>query len=65
MTGLRPGSYVLYSWQARGYPYRDPLFMKKYEVKGTLLRVEENGLVTTELRVLDDPPEDFSAPRDR
>jgi hypothetical protein len=51
---VEPGNYHLYAWSyLDGAGYRNADFMKSYDVRGTLLRVEGAGTMTVDLKVLD------------
>ncbi|HET9131530.1 MAG TPA: hypothetical protein VFO86_11305, partial [Terriglobia bacterium] len=50
-----PGAYHLYSWvELDGEAYRNDEFMKKYDERGTAVRVETSGNVVANLNVLEE-----------
>jgi hypothetical protein len=54
IAAVIPGTYKVFGWKAAGNPYRDPLFLKKFEGRETQVRVEPAGRVSLELRILDE-----------
>jgi hypothetical protein len=54
---VAPGSYHLYSWaELDGAAYRNEEFMKKYDGRGTAVRVEKSGKVVADLSLLEEVP---------
>jgi hypothetical protein len=50
-----PGAYHLYVWfELEGAAYRNAEFMKKYDDRGTPVRVEKDGHVTADLKLVDE-----------
>lgn len=50
-----PGSYHLYSWiEMDGAAYRNQEFMKKYDDRGTPVRIEKKGKVAADLNPVDE-----------
>jgi hypothetical protein len=54
MTTVNPGTYGIYAWKAAGNPYRDPLFLKKFEGKETRVVVEPTRRISLDLKTLDE-----------
>ena len=50
-----PGSYHLFSWiELDGAAYRNEEFMKKYDGRGTPVRIEKDAKVTVDLKLVDE-----------
>jgi protocatechuate 3,4-dioxygenase beta subunit len=60
MRGLRPGEYKLFAWEVMEEgEFFDPEYLKSYEDRGTAIRLEKSGHLSTSLKVipaLADPP---------
>ena len=53
VRGITPGEYHAYAWtDAPATAFRNAEFMKVFEGKGTPVRLEQNGKITAELKVL-------------
>jgi len=54
LSCVRPGNFHLYAWrQLEGTAYRNAAFMKRFESKGTSVRVESGGSVAVNAAALD------------
>jgi len=54
IRAVAPGSYHLFAWnELPGAQYKNADFMKKYEDKGTAVKVERGGKVTADTKLLD------------
>jgi len=63
IRGIQPGSYTLYAWESLdGEDYLDPDFLKRFEGRGTPVKVEKSGHVTATLNIISDPSEQANAP---
>jgi hypothetical protein len=53
MTGLAPGDYQIFSWEAidSGAHY-DPDFLKRHETRGTTVRVTESSAQSVDITVI-------------
>ncbi len=53
MRGIPPGEYKLFAWEdVESGAWEDPEFLKPYEDKGEKVKVEPNGRVTRDLRLI-------------
>lgn len=53
LRGIAPGTYKLFSWEeVEQGAWFDPDFLKPYESKGETVRVEENGHVSVDLKLI-------------
>jgi hypothetical protein len=56
MTGIRPGDYRLLAWhKLNGYAYLNENFMKDFERRGTLVKIERNSRVAADAPLMDAP----------
>lgn len=53
LRGLRPGQYTLLAWESvDGEAYYNPEFLKQYEGRGSVLRVEEGERKTLSVEAI-------------
>jgi hypothetical protein len=56
LRGVAPGAYRLFSWsELEGAAYRNADFMKKFEERGSPVRMEKAGKISLNVRILDEP----------
>jgi hypothetical protein len=57
IRGITPGSYQAYSWiDAPASAYRNAAFMKRFEGRGTPVKLDLNGRMTVELKAIRSEP---------
>ncbi|MFB3922957.1 MAG: carboxypeptidase regulatory-like domain-containing protein [Terriglobia bacterium] len=53
VRGIVPGDYRLFAWEElEPGAYQDPEFLKRFEDQGEPVRIEENGRVTAQLKLI-------------
>jgi hypothetical protein len=55
LRGIAPGSYRLFAWsELEGAAYRNAEFIKKFEERGTPIRVDKIGRLAVDVKILDE-----------